>query len=477
MLVPVVLAGGVGSRLWPMSRSSLPKQFVELGFAEGSLFQNTLSRLQGLVDLSAPLVVCNSDHRFLVAEQLRQLDLEGPTILLEPVGRNTAPAAAMAAFSAVESDAESLLLVLPADHVIQDKQSFHQALGQAVSKASQGKLVTFGIVPDAPETGYGYIEKGEEVADSSAFSVSRFVEKPDSETAQSYLESGSFLWNSGMFMFRADRYLHELKYLAPDIFESCNSAFQALQRGEDFQVIPESIFAECRSESIDYAVMEKTDSAVVIPLDAQWSDLGAWDALWEIQQKDTQGNVFSAEGGSITTEDVSGSYIQSHSRLVAAVGLKDIVIVETADAVLVADKARAQSVKEIVDQLHEQGREEADSHRLVKRPWGSYESLAKSDGFQVKHIVVKPGASLSLQMHHHRAEHWTVIKGTALVVCGEEEFEVKKNESTFIPKKAKHRLSNSGSSDVELIEVQIGDYLGEDDIVRFEDVYGRTDNK
>ncbi len=473
MLVPVVMAGGVGSRLWPMSRSSLPKQFVELSFADGSLFQNTLRRLQGVSNLASPLVVCNSDHRFLVAEQLRQLAINNSSIMLEPAGRNTAPAVAMAAFSALESDPDSLLLVLPADHLIQNQQAFHEALDKAVKLAEQDKLVTFGIVPAAPETGYGYIEKGDALNDS-VFAVCRFVEKPDLSTAEAYLSSGNFLWNSGMFMFRASRYLEELEKYAADIFESCKSAFEGLERGDDFQSIPEAVFSQCRSESIDYAVMEKTDSAVVIPLDADWSDLGAWDALWEIQKKDSSGNVIISEGGTVATEDVGNSLIQSHSRLVAAVGITDMVIIETADAVLVASKDKVQSVKQIVDQLHSMGREEGHSHRLVKRPWGSYESLAREAGFQVKHIVVKPGASLSLQMHHHRSEHWTVIKGTALVVCGDREFEVMENESAFIPKESKHRLSNTGETDVELIEVQIGDYLGEDDIVRFEDVYGRV---
>jgi mannose-1-phosphate guanylyltransferase/mannose-6-phosphate isomerase len=456
-----------------MSRSSLPKQFVELSFTEGSLFQNTLRRLQGLANLQSPLVVCNSDHRFLVAEQLRQLEINDSSILLEPVGRNTAPAVAMAAFSALESDPESLLLVLPADHVIQNKSVFHEALMQAVALAEQDKLVTFGIVPNAPETGYGYIEKGDGAEDNSSYTVARFVEKPNLETAKSYLSSDRFLWNSGMFMFKASRYLQELENLAPDIFESCKNAFEGLEQGDDFQSIPEAIFSQCRSESIDYAVMEKTDSAVVIPLDADWSDLGAWDALWELQQKDSEGNVLNAGEGAVTTEGVSNSFIQAQSRLVAAVGLQDVVIIETADAVLVADKAKAQSVKQIVDQLHSLGREEVNTHRLVKRPWGSYESLTNEDGYKVKHIIVKPGASLSLQMHHHRAEHWTVIKGTALVVCGENEFELMENESTFIPKESKHRLSNTGETDVEIIEVQVGNYLGEDDIVRFEDIYGR----
>ncbi|GJM13790.1 MAG: mannose-1-phosphate guanylyltransferase [Pseudohongiella sp.] len=471
MLIPVILAGGVGSRLWPVSRSMLPKQFIDFPDMQGSLFQKTVSRLEGVPELEDPIVVCNGDHRFLVAEQLRQLGKDDCKILLEPVGRNTAPAVALAALSALQDDADPLLLVLPADHVIQDQAVFQQAIEQAAQYAKQGKLATFGIVPSVPETGYGYIEKGNALENSNGFGVRQFVEKPDQETAQAYLDSGNYFWNSGMFLFSASTYLQELKRHAPDIFESCHEAFAGIERGDDFQLIPESIFASCRADSIDYAVMEKTDSAVVVPLDAGWNDLGAWDALWEVQTKDDCGNALS---GDVLTFDVKDSYVQSQSRLVAVAGMQDVVVVETSDAVLVTQRSQVQSVKHLVQQLQELEREESSLHRLVYRPWGSYESLANRPGYQVKHLVVNAGASISLQLHHKRAEHWTALKGVALVTCDNEEFELQPNESTYIPVGAKHRLTNTGSEPIEIIEVQIGDYLGEDDIVRFEDRYDRV---
>ncbi len=470
MLHPVIMAGGIGSRLWPLSRAQLPKQFIQFPHAEGSLFQNTLTRLDGVADLGQPIVVVNSEHRFLVAEQLRQIGLTDNTILLEPVGRNTAPAVALAALRAVQIDANAQLLVLAADHVIADCEAFHEAIAGALPLSARNKLVTFGIVPGAPETGYGYIRKGDKVAESTACMVQSFVEKPDLATAESYLASGDYLWNSGMFLFRAADYLAELKQHAPDILSACEAAYANLDERDDFTHIPASEFEKCRSDSIDYAVMEKTANAVVVPLSAGWNDLGAWDALWDISEKDARGNVI---GGDVLTEDVSNSYIEARSRLVAAIGLDNLIVVETDDAVLVADRNQAQSVKQIVSQLQQQQRSEADTASLVFRPWGSYQSLANEPGYQVKHIVVKPGASLSLQLHHHRAEHWIVIKGTAQVICGEREFELPCNESTFIPLGSKHRLSNHQSESLEIIEVQVGDYLGEDDIVRFDDQYGR----
>lgn len=471
MLIPVILAGGVGSRLWPVSRSMLPKQFIDFPDMQGSLFQNTLSRLTGVPDVEDPIVVCNSDHRFLVAEQLRQLGKEHCNILLEPVGRNTAPAVALAALSALQDNADPLLLVLPADHVIQDQGVFQRVIAQATQFAKQGKLATFGIVPSVPETGYGYIEKGEELAGGDGYCVKQFVEKPDQETAQAYLDSGNYFWNSGMFLFSASTYLQELKQYAPDIFESCHQAYANLERGEDFQLIPEPIFASCRSDSIDYAVMEKTASAVVVPLEAGWNDLGAWDAMWEVRAKDEQGNAIS---GDVLTEDVQDSYIQSQSRLVAVAGIRDVVVIETADAVLVTQRSQVQSVKHLVQQLQDHEREESTLHRLVYRPWGSYESLSSRPGYQVKHLVINAGASLSLQLHHKRAEHWIGLKGVALVSCDNKEFELQPNESTFIPLGSKHRLTNTSNEPVEIIEVQIGEYFGEDDIVRFEDRYDRV---
>lgn len=470
MLYPVIMAGGVGSRLWPMSRALLPKQFIEFSGAEASLFQNTVTRLTGLEELANPVIICNEEHRFLVAEQLRKLEQDSD-ILLEPMGRNTAPAVAMAALWALDKDPEAALLVLPADHVISDKSALHEAVRAGMKLLNKGHLVTFGIVPGAPETGFGYIERGETIVDSPASVVSRFVEKPDRETAESYLASGNYLWNSGMFLFRAADYLKELETHAPDIHAACEKAFAHLARGDDFQQIPESEFGACPSDSIDYAVMEKTDRAAVVPLDAGWNDLGAWDALWEAGARDPEGNCLF---GDVLTSHTSDSYVEARSRLVATVGLSNTVVVETADAVLVADRGHAQQVKDIVSQLQAGAREEANSHTLVFRPWGSYESLAFGDGYQVKHIVVKPGAALSLQLHHKRAEHWTVIRGTALVTLDDREFKLEVNESIFIPLGSKHRLTNEGSEPVEIIEVQVGEYLGEDDIVRFDDRYGRS---
>ena len=471
MLIPVILAGGVGSRLWPASRSLQPKQFIEFPTMQGSLFQNTLSRLEGLSDLEDPIVVCNNNQRFLVAEQLRQLGKEHSNILLEPVGRNTAPAVALAALCALQNSADPFLLILPADHVIEDQTAFQQAITQALQLAKQGKLATFGIVPSVPETGYGYINKGAQLASGNGYCVEQFVEKPNQETAQAYLDSGNYFWNSGMFLFSASTYLQELKRHAPDIFESCHQAYASLESSEDFQRIPEPIFASCPSDSIDYAVMEKTASAVVVPLEAGWNDLGAWDAMWEVQAKDEQGNALS---GDVLTFDVQDSYIQSQSRLVAVAGVRDVVVVETADAVLVTQRSQAQSVKHLVNQLQDHEREEGTLHRLVYRPWGSYESLSSRPGYQVKHLVINAGASISLQLHHKRAEHWIGLKGVALVTCGNKEFELQPNESTYIPVGSKHRLTNTSNQPVEIIEVQMGEYLGEDDIVRFEDRYDRV---
>lgn len=471
MLIPVILAGGIGSRLWPVSRALLPKQFISFPGQSGSLFQATLLRIEGIAALGNPIVVCNADHRFLAAEQLRQIQKQQNTILLEPVGRNTAPAVALAAMTAQQSAADPILLVLPADHVIQDQATLQKIITQGIELARAGKLVTFGIVPGSPETGYGYIEQGAAIAGTAAAQVSRFVEKPDLATAQTYIASGKYLWNSGMFMFSAARYLEELQRFAPDIYASCHGAFVALAMDNDFCRIPDAAFRQCRADSIDYAVMEHTADAVVLPLAAGWNDLGAWDALWEIQAKDPGGNVVS---GDVLLQDTHNCYVQAQSRLVACVGLLDTIIVETADAVLVAHKNSVQAVKKLVAQLEQQNRPEAVSHTIVYRPWGSYQALAAGTGYQVKHIIVNPGAALSLQLHHQRAEHWTAIKGIGQVTCDDREFRLLPNETTFIPLGAKHRLSNPGTEPVEIIEVQVGNYLGEDDIVRFEDRYGRV---
>ncbi|MDD9897316.1 MAG: mannose-1-phosphate guanylyltransferase/mannose-6-phosphate isomerase [Gammaproteobacteria bacterium] len=472
MLLPVVIAGGIGSRLWPLSRALLPKQFIHFPQHDGSLFQNTLRRVKGIEAITDPIVVCNAEHRFLVAEQLRAIGKTKNAILLEPMGRNTAPAVAMAAHYALENSPDAILLVLPADHVIQDENNFKAAISNAYALALDGNLIAFGIVPGAPETGYGYIKQGEPINNGQGYSVSQFVEKPDKATAESYLESGDYFWNSGMFVFSAKSYLEELKTHAEDIHEACEKAYLATKKGEDFYKIPEAEFAAIRSDSIDYAVMEKTTKSVMVSMDAGWNDLGAWDALWDIEKKDADGNVVS---GDVLAEQVTNSYIQANSRLVAAVGVDDAVIIETPDAVLVADKRESQAVKQIVDQLAASKREENISHTKVYRPWGSYESVVNREGYQVKHIIVNPGEALSLQLHHHRAEHWTVIKGKGVVTCDGSEITLGLNESTFIPLGSKHRLANPFAETVEIIEVQVGDYLGEDDIERFEDKYGRIE--
>lgn len=467
MIIPVVLAGGVGSRLWPVSRQLYPKQFTSLA-ASGTLFQATLSRLDGVAGLGAPMVVCHEEHRFLTAQQLADIGVKGGRILLEPVGRNTAPAVAVAALQAAPED---VLLVLPADHQIRNPAALRDAVEEGAELAAKGHLVTFGIVPASPETGYGYIQRGAAVDGGRASTVRRFVEKPDLATAQAYLDSGEYYWNSGMFMFTAARFLEELAVHAPDILETCRTASAGIVRDMDFLRLPRQAFELCRSDSIDYAVMEKTRAAVVLPLDAHWSDLGAWNALWETSEKDSDRNVCH---GDVLCVDVADSYIHAHSRLVAAVGLDNAVIVETADAVLVAARDKVQDVKSIVQLLEGAGRSESVSHVLVYRPWGTYQSLATGPGFQVKHICVNPGASLSLQMHHHRAEHWIVVRGTATVTRDSDTFRLRENESTFIPLGSKHRLQNLTNEAMELIEVQTGSYLGEDDIVRFDDVYGRA---
>jgi mannose-1-phosphate guanylyltransferase/mannose-6-phosphate isomerase len=492
MIIPVILAGGTGSRLWPLSRQLNPKQFMavaessadgdSLSAATQTMFQETLRRLQGLQQLAPPVVICNEDHRFLVAEQLRQLGITDAVILLEPFGRNTAPAVTIAAEvirslgigNDLPADEKVLMLVMPADHIIRAPQAFHDCVRLGIQQASAGKLVTFGIKPQYAETGYGYIQRGEPLA-SGAFKVQRFVEKPDSARAQQYLSDGDYYWNSGMFLFELDSWLNEIHQHAPSIAASCHQACTDRRFDGDFTRIDASLFADCPSDSIDYAVMEKTAHAVVVPMDAAWNDLGAWSSLWDISENKTvENNVLRGDTHVINVRD---SYIRADSRLVVAIGMQDAVIVETADAVLVASRHQVQDVKKAVQWLEQQQRSEASLHTLVYRPWGSYESLATGPGFQVKRIRVRPGASLSLQMHHKRAEHWVVIAGLATVTCDERVFDLQENESTFIPLGSKHRLQNKTSEWVELIEVQTGSYLGEDDIVRFDDVYGRVPEK
>jgi len=472
-IIPVVMAGGSGTRLWPLSRKMFPKQFLPL-MSELSMFQETLGRLNANLDqnnnltIARPIVVCNEEHRFIVAEQLRKTKDQAHSILLEPVGRNTAPAVALAALDSLAQDEDPLLLVLAADHVIREPKAFHDAIAIAANAAETGKLATFGIVPRGPETGYGYIQA--EAIDNKVGKVAQFVEKPDIETAQAYIDDGNFYWNSGMFMFRASTYLKELGEHRPDILSAVEKAYQNKSQDMDFTRIDKALFEACPDESIDYAVMEKTQQAVVTPLDAGWSDVGSWSSLWEESDQDHQGNVHH---GDVVTYDTHNNLIIAQNKLVAAVGVDNLVIVETPDAVMVSAKDRVQDVKAIVKQLEHSDRSEGVFHREVARPWGSYDSIDKGERFQVKRIMVKPGAKLSLQMHHHRAEHWIVVSGTALVTIGEKETLLSENESTYIPIGVTHRLENPGVLPLEMIEVQSGSYLGEDDIVRFEDNYGR----
>ncbi len=474
MLIPVVLSGGAGTRLWPLSRELHPKQLLALSGGSRTMLQDTVARLDGLSGRGPSVVVCNESHRFMVAEQLRACGAGQATIVLEPTGRNTAPAIALAAHAALarltpgEDPGDTLLLVLPADHVVRDVAAFQLAVGLAAAQAAAGKLVTFGIVPTKAETGYGYIRRS--AGAGPAWAVAQFVEKPDAPTAQRFLDSGDYYWNSGMFLFQAGRYLAELERHAPDIAAACSHAWQSASRDLDFVRIDAEAFGACRSDSIDYAVMEKTADAVVVPLDAGWSDVGSWSSLHEAVEGDGTGNF---SHGDTLLEDTHDSFVWSESRLVATLGLQSHVVVETKDAVLVAPKSRVQDVKKLVSRLKEAGRGEYSLHREVFRPWGSYDSVESGERYQVKRLSVKPGASMSLQMHHHRAEHWIVVSGTARITRNDEVFLLEENQSTYIPVGARHRIENPGKIPLHIIEVQSGSYLGEDDIVRFEDRYGR----
>ena len=471
MIFPVVLSGGSGSRLWPLSRTLLPKQFLPLVGGK-TMLQETLLRLGGIAGLKGPVLVCNNDHRFLAAEQLREIGVTAAAQILEPAGRNTAPAVAVAALYVAETDADGIMLVLPADHLIGNVARFHEVVGKAASAAAKERLVTFGIVGREPETGYGYIERGaplEKAAD--CYRVARFIEKPDEARAREFIASGRFYWNSGMFVFKASRYLEELGKYRRDILDAAKAAWAASTRDLDFVRLHEKAFLASPAESIDYAVMEKTDDAVVVEADIGWSDIGSWTALWQAGQPDATGNVTV---GDVHADDIHNCYVRAEHRLVAAVGVSDLVIVETADAVLVTHKDRSQEVKRVVDALKAKQRDEYLVHKRVYRPWGYYEGLDSGERFQVKRIMVKPGSKLSLQMHHHRAEHWVVVSGTAKVIRGEETLMLSENQSTYIPLGAKHRLENIGRVPLHMIEVQSGSYLGEDDIVRLEDDYKRT---
>lgn len=475
MIFPVILCGGSGSRLWPLSRSAYPKQFLDLLDSGYSMLQQTQLRLAGLEDtagsrLADTIVVCNAENRFLVAQQLQDINAGIGSILLEPCARNTAPAVACAAFQALAHDPDAVLLVLPADHVIAQHQSFTRAVEIAVEAANDGSLVTFGVKPTHAETGYGYIRKGSQGSSSACHQIESFVEKPDEKTAQQYLESGDYLWNSGMFVFSARAYLDELKKQAADIVDACEAAFRAARQDLDFLCLDAGHFESCRADSIDYAVMEGAENRAVVGLDAGWSDVGSWSSLWDIDEKDDQNNVHHGDVISINTQN---SFIHSNNRLVATLGVENLVIVDTDDALLIADREQAQGVKDLVTRLKQDNRTEAENHQQVYRPWGSYQTISLGERFQVKKIIVSPGQKLSLQKHHHRAEHWIVVQGTARVTCEDNVFILNEDQSTYIPIGHKHRLENPGKIPLELIEVQSGSYLGEDDIVRYDDVYGR----
>jgi mannose-1-phosphate guanylyltransferase/mannose-6-phosphate isomerase len=469
-IYPVILSGGSGTRLWPLSRASLPKQLLAL-HGERTMIQETILRA-AVPGAAAPLLLCGDGHRFIVAEQMQAIGVKPCAIVLEPVGRNTAPAAAIAALLTAEKDSEGVILLLPSDHIVSDGVAFDAAVAKAVIAAREGHIVTFGLKADSPDTGYGYIQIGTPLdAAPGAHAVRRFVEKPEIDKAREYIAAGDYTWNSGMFVFRADIMLAELEKHAPGIVDACRSALASGKRDLDFVRLGADAFEKVKNISIDFAVMEKTDRAAVVPCDVGWNDIGAWSSLWSLQQRDENGNVLQ---GDVIVHDSHDSFVRNDKGLTALVGVRDIVVVVTDDAVLVADKRRTQDVKAIVDRLKADNRAEHSEHTTVFRPWGSYEGLDVGDRFQVKHIMVKPGGRLSLQMHHHRAEHWVVVEGTARVTCDDKVFILHENESTFIPLGAKHRLENPGKLPLRLIEIQSGPYLGEDDIVRFDDVYGRV---
>lgn len=472
-IIPVILSGGSGTRLWPLSRGKKPKQFLNL-LNDHSMLQNTLLRLKGLDGVEAPIIICNDDHRFMVAEQLREINIDDSVIMLEPSGRNTAPAIAAAALKAISEGDDPLLLVLAADHQIRDVSAFQKAVSDALKAGENGWLVTFGIVPDSPQTGYGYIKQSDQAMkefSGNIFKVDEFKEKPDLETAAKYLDQGGYCWNSGMFLFKASTIVSELEKRVPDILKYTRDSLLNAEVDLDFVRLQKEAFSACPSNSIDYAVMENSDKAVVIPLDAGWNDVGSWDSLWEVTHKDARKNALM---GDVVISECSECYINAEERLVVAIGLKGVIVVETKDALLIANKGHLQDVKTVVNHLQKDNRQEVEFHREVFRPWGKYDSVDNGERYQVKHITVKPGARLSVQKHMHRAEHWVVVSGEALVRNGDRQFKVGENESTFIPVGVLHSLENPGDNPLELIEVQSGSYLGEDDIVRFEDIYGRA---
>jgi len=468
MIIPVILSGGSGTRLWPLSRKLHPKQFIEL-MGKTTLFQEAVLRLPESIE--SPLIICNEEHRFLAAEQLREINKEPKNIILEPVGRNTAPAIALAALKSIKESEDAILLVLSADHLIQDMDKFHQAIALATKQAEQNKLVTFGIVPNKIETGYGYI-KANISKNKNYYDIDEFVEKPDYKTAKKYVDSGGYFWNSGMFMFKASVYLSELEKYEPEILSACQKSCQTEFYDLDFIRLNEQEFLKCPSQSIDYAVMEKTKNASMVVLDANWNDVGSWTALWDSQVKDNDDNLVV---GDVILDKVSDTYVHSTSnRLVSVIGLSDLIVVDTQDAVLVTNKEHAQDVKNIVEKIKKSGRLESDQHRKIFRPWGYYDSIDRGEGFQVKRILVNPGQKLSLQKHNHRSEHWVVVKGKAQVTCGEKTFQLIENQSTYISLGKVHRLENIEDTPLEIIEIQTGSYLGEDDIIRIDDDYERA---
>jgi mannose-1-phosphate guanylyltransferase/mannose-6-phosphate isomerase len=469
VIIPVILSGGSGTRLWPLSRRMHPKQLLPL-VNDTTMLQDTITRLTGSPDIDHAMIICNDDYRFMVAEQVKETDISSNEIILEPIGRNTAPAIALAAFNAIRDGDDPVLLVLPADHVIADVDTFQSALQIGKQQSKDGKLVTFGIVPDLPETGFGYIKARTTGNEENCYAVDQFVEKPDAETAARYIADGHYYWNSGMFMFRASTYLDALKQHSPAIYAASEAAYKAAARDMDFIRVGKQEFETCPSDSIDYAVMEKVDNAVVIPVDIGWSDVGSWSALHDVGDVDAEGNTLI---GDVKSGLTSNSYVRANNRLVVTLGVDNMIVVDTDDALLVANRDNVQDIKSIVEQLSAENREEVNLHKCVYRPWGHYQGIDSGLHYQVKRITVSPGAVLSLQMHHHRSEHWIVVSGTAKVTRGEDEFILSENESTYIPLGEKHRLENIGKIPLKLIEVQTGSYLGEDDIVRFEDIYGR----
>jgi len=470
-LIPIILSGGSGTRLWPLSRKEYPKQYLSL-VGDNTMLQETILRLKGLSNLADPIIICNVEHRFLVAEQCQQIGINNPTILLEPIGRNTAPAIAAAALQSLKDTSDSTLLVLSADHVILDVDAFHQVINIATRQVKNGKLAIFGIVPTSPNTGYGYIKSSKENEDG-AYKVEEFVEKPDLKTAKFYFGQSNYLWNSGMFMFKASTLVDELLKYAPEIISSVNSAVNNASQDLDFIRLEKKAFESSPSDSIDFALMEKSNNVVVIPMNAKWNDIGTWSALYDVDTKDSKGNVIK---GDVITQDTTNSYINANHHIVAAIGVDNLIIVDTPDATFITTQEKAHEVKNIVDSLKVNGRSEASLHRKVYRPWGWYDSIESGEYFQVKRLHIKSYAKLSLQMHHMRAEHWVVVKGIATVTIDKKKFILKKGESTFIAIGVTHALENQANEPLEVIEVQSGSYLGEDDIVRFEDIYGRAED-